>query len=100
MIMRIGKTREGIMTNRQIEVKFTIMKDEDNEKYLGDIVGNKVSEEKRFDKRLGKMKEKGNKWNKEKLTVYGRALVSNTIMMPIILYITSKWDYRKNGEAN
>jgi hypothetical protein len=28
----------------------------------------------------------GNRWNRENITVYGRALVSNTLMMPIIMF--------------
>ena len=32
------------------------------------------------------MKKIGNSWNRENVTVYGRALVSNTLIMPVILY--------------
>ena len=85
-IMKIGKTREKMMTNRQIGVKFTILEDKAQETYLGDIIGNEVTEEQRFDGCLEKMQEKGDRWNRENVTGYGRALVSNTLVMPVILY--------------
>jgi hypothetical protein len=86
MIMKIGSTRKRVMTNMQIEVKFTILEDEAKEKYLGDVVGNEVTEKERFEDRIEKMKKIGNRWNRENVTVYGRALVSNTLIMPVILY--------------
>jgi hypothetical protein len=48
MILKLGNTRKKVMTNRQIGVKFTILEDEAREKYLGDVIGNDVTEEQRF----------------------------------------------------
>lgn len=86
MIMKIGKTRKKKMTNKQVGVNFTILKDDDREKYLGDMIGNDVKEEERFEKNTGKMEKIGYRWDREKVTVYGRALISNTLMVPVILY--------------
>jgi len=44
-----------------------------------------VTEEQRFDKNTKKMKKVGDRWNRENITVY-RALVSNTLMVPVVLY--------------
>jgi hypothetical protein len=84
MIMKIGKTRDVRLTNKQLGVSFKILEDGAVEKYLGDLVGNEVSEEKRFEKPLIKLGKTGSRWNRERITVYGRALVSNTLMMPVI----------------
>ena len=36
-----------------------------------------------------KMEKVGDRWDRENVTVYGRALVSNTLIMPVILYRAS-----------
>ena len=71
MILKIGSTRKQVMTNTQIGVKLTILKEGAREKYLGDVIGNEVTEEQRFDKATEKMKKVGARWNRENIT--GRA---------------------------
>jgi len=86
MIMKIGKTRRERLTKQQLGVSFKILEDDAVEKYLGDLVGNAVSEEKRFEKPMSRLATTGSRWNREKITVYGRALVVNTLMMPVICF--------------
>ena len=77
------------MTNKQIGLKFKILEEKDEETvYLGDLIGNEVTENQRLDKHIEKIRKKGERWNREQITVYGRALVCNTLMMPVILYRT------------
>ena len=65
MILKIGSTRKQVMTNTQIGVKFTILKEGAREKYLGDVIGNEVTEEQRFDKNTEKMEKVGDRWNRD-----------------------------------
>ena len=64
MVMRLGDMRK-----RQIEqelkvmkVEFTLMENEDTEKYLGDIIGGEVTEADRFDEKIEEMVKLGKKW--------------------------------------
>ena len=86
MILRIGKTKREEMSNKQIQVNYVIAKPDITEKYLGDIIGNDVTEEQRYGPILVKMKKLGDRWDREQLTLYGRALIVNTLMMAMIAY--------------
>jgi hypothetical protein len=79
--MRLGKMRREKMTNKEIGVNFEIMKDDDTEVYLGDVIGNTVGNDERFGEVLEKTEKLGEKWNKEMIGVYGRAIVANTLML-------------------
>ena len=48
-ILNLGKARVKNITQSSMKVRFTIMKDTQNENYLGDIIGNKITEKERFD---------------------------------------------------
>ena len=80
-IMRIGKGRAERMTNKEVGVDFEIMTEDETERYLGDIVGNQVTEERRFNELVEKMSSEGGRWNREKIGIYGRAIIANTLLM-------------------
>ena len=56
------------------------MKDEDSETYLGDVIGNNVTENQTFDKVLLGIEKLGEKWLKENIGIYGRTIVTNTLL--------------------
>ena len=85
-ILPMGRSRGTIGTPEQLGVKFEIMSDDDTEKYLGDIIGHEISEEMRYAEGVRKMKEVDQRWTKEKLTVYGKAVIANTLMLAPIKY--------------
>jgi hypothetical protein len=101
-----------------MEVRFEILADEGMERYLGDLIGNKVTEEKRFEEGLRKMKEIAKFWNNLNVGCYGRAIVANTLMLAMVKFRTMTnavssdmgkqikeiirefmWSYKKNGVA-
>jgi hypothetical protein len=85
-ILKIGGLRRKQVTKNEFGVKFTILEDNQNEQYLGDIISNHVTEEITFREKIKIMKEIGERWNREKVTIYGKALVSNTLMSPVVQY--------------
>ena len=79
-ILRLGKTRTQTMTNKSIGVDFEIMEDTDTEIYLGDVTGNEVTDEQRWDEPLKRLQKKGDRWNRADIGIYGRAIIANTIL--------------------
>jgi hypothetical protein len=80
IIMKLGKTRSKNMTSKELGVEFKILKDTETEEYLGDVTGNEVTDEMRWDEPLKKMKKKGEEWNRANIGIYGRAIIANTIL--------------------
>ena len=68
------------MKNKEIGVDFEIMEDTDTEVYLGDVTGNNVTDEARWEEPLKKLRKKGEDWNRENIGIHGRAIVANTIL--------------------
>ena len=89
MVMLLGGARKRGLTKEQLGVEFTVLEEGGIEKYLGDLVGNKVTEEQMFKKGLEKMVEVGDRWNREDLTVYGKALVANTLLLATVKFRAS-----------
>ena len=89
MVMPIGKTRLRQMTNKQLDVKYSMMGEEDREVYLGDLMGNGITEEERFGKILEAIEKTGQKWNKEDIGIYGQSLVANTLLLSKISHRAS-----------
>ena len=53
------------------------MTEEERESYLGDLIGHGVTEEERY----GGIEKTGEKWNRERIGIYGRAIVANTLLL-------------------
>ena len=70
----MGKTRKEEMTAKQLGVEFEVMKVDEREVYLGDIIGNDIEEEERFEERMKKMKKVAKRWKREDVGIYGRAI--------------------------
>ena len=85
-IFRMGKTRKEEMTAKQLGVEFEIMKEDEKEVYLGDMIGNEIEEEERFEEGMKKMKRVAKRWKREEVGIYGRAIVANTLMMSKVKY--------------
>jgi len=81
ILMKLGKTRQRDMTSKQLGVDFRVMKEEERESYLGDVIGHGVTEEERYDTILEKIQETGQRWNRERIGIYGRAIVANTLLL-------------------
>ena len=80
-ILLLGAARNKGITNKQLAVKFTVMADDEHEKYLGDIIGNTVTEEQRFKKAKESMKKIAKRWQIENPGIEGRVLIANTVML-------------------
>ena len=85
-VMKLGKTRKEKLTNKQIQVDFTIMEEDGSEEYLGDIIGNEVTEDQRFGKKVEGIEKEGSRWIQAHTGVYGRAVVANTLLLAKIKY--------------
>jgi len=48
---------------------------------LGDVIGHGVTEEERYGKILEDIEETGQKWNRERIGIYGQAIVANTLLL-------------------
>ena len=57
------------------------MKEGENEAYLGVIIGNTVSENDTFNKALIGIERLGQTWLRENIGIYGRTIVSNTLLI-------------------
>jgi hypothetical protein len=90
MVMRLGKMREKQIEQKlkAMEVEFSLMKSEDSENYLGDVIGGEVKEEERFEGKIEEMKKLGKKWKALNIGYYGRVIVANTLMLPKVLFRT------------
>ena len=53
------------------------MGDDREESYLGDLIGHGVTEEERYGGILANIEKTGEKWNRERIGIYGRAIVTN-----------------------
>ena len=63
-----------------MKVNFTVMEENETENYLGDVIGNMVTEENTFEKALRGIDSLGAKWLKEKVGLYGRPIVANILL--------------------
>lgn len=90
MVMRLGNMRNRSMEQelKDMEVEFTLMQNEDTEKYLGDIIGGKVTEADRFDDKIESMVKLGKKWANLNIGYYERAIVANTLLLSKVLFRT------------
>ena len=79
-IMRLGPAATKTLTKTDTQVKFIIMEDKETEKYLGDIIGNNVTEDDTFGHLLESVEKLGNRWLKEHIGIYGRTIVANSLM--------------------
>jgi hypothetical protein len=80
-MMKMGKTRQREMTSKQLGVDFRLMTEEERENYLGDVIGHGVTEEERYGDIMEKIEETGQRWNKERIGIYGQAIVANTLLL-------------------
>ena len=51
-VIKLGKARTENVTKANLNVNFTITKDGENETYLGDVIGNTITENQTFDKAI------------------------------------------------
>ena len=118
MVMRLGKMKQRMIDHKKLNVEFTIMKNDDQEPYLGDIIGNTVTESERFDEKVEMMEGVGRPWHSLKLGYYGKAIIANTKMLSKVLFRSQvnpvseqmrkkvkeeikqfMWGYKKQGVA-
>ena len=88
-VMKLGKARRRNITKTHMNTNFTIMEDTETEKYLGDIVGNIVTEEETYEKAIRGIEILGAKWLKEHMGVQGRTIVTNTLLQPKLAHRAS-----------
>ena len=81
IVRLMGKKRQSQPTNTQLGVNFRRMTDGEREVYLGDMIGKAVTEDERYGEILEKIEETGHRWNKERIGIYGQAIVSNTLLL-------------------
>ena len=81
IMMKLGLTRLIDMTSKQLGVEFRLMTEEDRESYLGDVIGHGVTEEERYGEILERIEETGERWNRERIGIYGQAIVANTLLL-------------------
>ena len=89
IMMRLGPARTKTLTQADTKVKFQIMEDANNERYLGDVIGNNITEDDTFSALLTKMEKLGTQWLKEHIGVYGRTIVANSLMQAKITHRAS-----------
>ena len=80
-MVKLGQTRKSDMTSKQLGVKFRVMTEEQRESYLGDLIGHGVTEEERYGGIMANIDKTGEKWNRERIGIYGRAIVANTLLL-------------------
>ena len=74
------------MTNEDFEVNFAIMEKTEVEPYLGDMIGEIVTEDKRFKKGEENMDKISKRWGRTNIGYYGKAIVANTLMKAQVTY--------------
>ena len=79
-IIRIGSGRRRHLTPANMKTNFTIMEDNESEKYLGDMIGNMVTEEQTYDKTLEGIEKLGKQWIKQNIGIHGRTIVANVLL--------------------
>ena len=79
-----------------MKVNFTIMKEDKNEKYLGDVIGNSVIEGQTFDTAIKGMEKLGERWLKENVGINGGTIVANTLLTAKIAHRVSVNGISKN----
>ena len=80
------------MTSKQLGVKFRVMTEEERESYLGDLIRHGVTEEERFGGILANIEKTGEKWNRERIGIYGRAIVANTLLLSKISHRAQQYE--------
>ena len=80
IMMKLGPARLKSLTHTETQVKFKIMEDMANERYLGDIIGNNITEGDTFGTILASVEKPGTQWLKEHIGVYGRTIVANSLL--------------------
>jgi hypothetical protein len=81
ILMKLGRTRQRHMTSKQLGVDFRVMTEDERESYLGDVIGHDVTEEERYGNILENIEETGQRWNRERIGIYGQAIVANTLLL-------------------
>jgi endonuclease/exonuclease/phosphatase family metal-dependent hydrolase len=89
MILGIGSNKGAELNFKQQGIEFEVMKETQVEKYLGSQVGNSVSETDRFKDPLEKSKKTSARWSRENISMHGRVLVANTVLLSKIRYRAS-----------
>jgi len=79
-ILLLGSLRRKDLKNEDFEVKFEIMKEKQVEVYLGDKIGEEVTEKERFKEPEEKMERTAKNWAKLKICYYGKGIVANTLL--------------------
>ena len=79
-IMQLGKAREKTLTQANMKVNFTVMKEGETENYLGGAICNEVTEKDTFDKVITSMEKLGSIWLKEHIGSHGHTIVANTLL--------------------
>ena len=85
-ILLFGNLRGKGKKNEDFVVKFEIMSDDEVETYLGDLIGQGVTEKKRFEEPLEKIESTAKNWARLKVGYYGKAIVANTLMKAQVTY--------------
>ena len=81
IIIKLGKAQQMKLTQRQMQVKFSIMKENETGTYLGDVISNNISKEQTYNKALNNIEKLGEKWIKENIGIHGRTIVANTLLI-------------------
>ena len=77
------------ISQKTFNVNFTIMKDTNNETYLGDVIGNNVTKDQTFNKPLQGMEKLSTMWLKEHVEMSGQMIVANTLLTAKIAHQAS-----------
>ena len=85
-VLMLGKMKTKEIKNDEVGVEFNIMTEKDKERYLGDLVGHRITEEIRFEGAIEKMENTAKTWTKLNTKVYGKAIIANSMMLAQILY--------------
>ena len=64
-----------------MKTNFTILQENKSETYLGDVIGNTVTEENTFNEAIKGIERLEEKWHKEHIVIHGRTILSNTLLI-------------------
>ena len=80
ILVKLGPARLKPLSKTDTHVNFKIMAEMANERYLGDIIGNNITEEDTFGPIIAAIEHLGTRWLKEHIGIYGRTIVANTLL--------------------
>ena len=81
-----------------MKTNFTVMEDNESEKYLGDMIGNMVTEEQTYDKTLEGIEKLGKQWIKQNIGIHGRTIVANVLLQSKMAHKASVNGMSKKNE--